>query len=63
METEGKLRLADVFVSITDPHQTLKTQHDLVEVLVVAVNGVPVGADTFVEISDEYREQLFGLGR
>ena len=63
METEGKLRLADVFVPITDPHQTLKTQHDLVEVLVVAVNGVPVGADTFVEISDEYREQLFGLGR
>ena len=50
METESKLRLSDVFVSITDPRQARKTRHDLVEVLVVAVNGVLAGADTFVEI-------------
>ena len=48
METEGRLRLADVFVSMTDPRQAKKTRHDLVEVLVVAVNGVLAGADTFV---------------
>jgi len=50
METEGKLRLADVFVSIHDPRQKGKVDHDLVELLVVAVNAVLVGADTFVEI-------------
>lgn len=50
METEGRLRLTDVFVSITDPRQAKKVRHDLAEVLVVAVCGVLVGADTFVEI-------------
>lgn len=50
MKTEGKLRLVDVFVSITDPRQAKKTRRDLVEVLVVAVNGVKASADTFVEI-------------
>ncbi|MCL2022483.1 MAG: transposase family protein, partial [Betaproteobacteria bacterium] len=50
METEGKLRLADVFVSISDPRQAGKVKHDLVELLVVAVNAVLVGADTFVKI-------------
>jgi len=50
METEGRLRLADVFVSIEDPRQAAKVEHDLVELLVVAVNAVLVGADTFVEI-------------
>lgn len=53
METEGKLSLAEVFVSITDPRQAKKVQHDLVELLVVAVNAVLVGADTFVEIDFE----------
>ena len=28
METEGKLSLAEVFVSITDPRQAKKVQHD-----------------------------------
>jgi predicted transposase YbfD/YdcC len=50
METESKLRLADVFVSITDPRQATKVEHDLVELLVVAVNAVLVGADNFVDI-------------
>ncbi|GHU13635.1 hypothetical protein AGMMS50225_23980 [Betaproteobacteria bacterium] len=50
MKTEAKLRLADVFVSITDPRQPGKASHDLVELLVVAVNAVLVGADTFAEI-------------
>lgn len=58
METEGKLRLADVFVSITDPRQAKKTRHNLVEVLVVSVNGVLAGADTFVEIEAWANEKL-----
>jgi predicted transposase YbfD/YdcC len=58
METESKLRLADVFVSITDPRQPGKVEHDLVELLVVAVNGVLVGADTFVEIELWAKEKL-----
>jgi len=58
METEGRLRLADVFVSIDDPRQSAKVEHDLVELLVVAVNAVLVGADTFVEIELWAREKL-----
>jgi predicted transposase YbfD/YdcC len=58
METEGRLRLADVFVSIQDPRQAAKVEHDLVELLVVAVNAVLVGADTFVEIELWAREKL-----
>ena len=63
METESKLRLADVFVSITDPRQAGKVAHDLVELLVVAVNAVLVGADTFVEIELWARERIDWLGR
>jgi hypothetical protein len=44
METEEKLRLADVFVSITDPRQASKVEHDLVELLVV---GTRPPDDTF----------------
>ena len=58
METEGRLRLADVFVSIDDPRQTAKIKHDLVELLVVAVNAVLVGADTFAEIELWAEEKL-----
>ena len=58
METEGKLRLAEVFVSVTDPRQAGKIEHDLVELLVVAVNAVLVGADTFVEIELWAKEKL-----
>jgi hypothetical protein len=58
METGGRLRLADVFVSIDDPRQAAKVEHDLVELLVVAVNAVLVGADTFVEIELWAREML-----
>jgi predicted transposase YbfD/YdcC len=50
VETASKLRLADVFVAIEDPRPKGKVEHDLVELLVVAVNAVLVGADTFVEI-------------
>lgn len=52
------MRLADVFVSITDPRQSSKVEHDLVELLVVAVNAVLVGADTFVEIELWAEEKL-----
>src|SRR5208337_4911808 len=58
METGGRLRLADVFVSISDPRQPAKVEHDLVELLVVAVNAVLVGADTFVEIELWAKEKL-----
>lgn len=58
METEGKLRLAEVFVSVTDPRQAGKVEHDLVELLVVAVNAVLVGDDTFVEIELWAKEKL-----
>jgi predicted transposase YbfD/YdcC len=58
METESRLRLADVFVSISDPRQAGKVEHDLVELLVVAVNAVLVGADTFVEIELWAKEKL-----
>jgi predicted transposase YbfD/YdcC len=58
METEGRLRLADVFVSIDDPRQAAKVEHDLVELLVVSVNAVLAGADTFVEIELWAREKL-----
>lgn len=58
METANRFRLADVFVSIDDPRQTGKVEHDLVELLVVAVNAVLVGADTFVEIELWAREKL-----
>jgi predicted transposase YbfD/YdcC len=63
METEGKLRLADVFVSVTDPRQAGKVEHDLVELLVVAVNAVLVGADTFVEIELWAQERIDWLRR
>ena len=58
METGNKLRLADVFVSISDPGQAGKIEHNLVELLVVAVNAVLVGADTFVEIELWAKEKL-----
>ena len=63
MVTENLLRLADVFVSITDPRQSSKVEHDLVELLVIAVNAVLVGADTFVEIELWARERIDWLRR
>jgi predicted transposase YbfD/YdcC len=63
METEGRLRLAEVFVSITDPRQARKVEYDLVELLVVAVSAVLVGADTFVEIELWAKEKLDWLRR
>lgn len=58
METAGRLRLADIFVSMDDPRQTSKVEHVLVELLVAAVNAVLAGADTFVEIELWAREKL-----
>ena len=63
METENRLRLADVFVSITDPRQSSKVEHDLVELLVIAVSAVLVGVDTFVEIELWARERIDWLRR
>jgi predicted transposase YbfD/YdcC len=39
-----------VFVGIRDPRQAKKVEHNLVELLVIAVCGVLAGADDFVEI-------------
>lgn len=58
MEAGERLKLSDVFVSITDPRQEKKVEHDLVEVLVIAVNAVLVGADSFVEIELWAKEKL-----
>jgi hypothetical protein len=44
VETASKLRSADVFVAIEDPRQKGMVEHDLVELLVVAVNAVLVGS-------------------
>lgn len=58
METAMGVRLADGFVSIDDPRQQGKVRHDLVELLVVAVNAVLVGAERFVEIELWAEEKL-----
>ena len=58
METEGRLRVADVFVGIRDPRQASKVEHDLVELLVIAVCGVLAGADDFVEIEEWSKERF-----
>jgi predicted transposase YbfD/YdcC len=63
MKTEGRLRLADVFVSITDPRQASQVEYDLVEWRVVAVNAVWVGADTFIEIEAWAKAKLGWLRR
>jgi len=52
METESQLRMADVFVGIREPRQARKVEHNLVELLVVAVCGVLAGADDFVQIEE-----------
>ena len=58
METGGKLRLMDVFVGLHDPRQAKKVDHDLVEMLIVAVCAVLAGADDFVEIEEWAKEKL-----
>jgi predicted transposase YbfD/YdcC len=58
METEGGIRLAEVFVGLNDPRQAKKVEHDLVEMLVVAVCAVLVGADDFVEIEEWANEKV-----
>jgi len=58
METESALRMADVLVGIREPRQARKVEHNLVELLVVAVCGVLAGADDFVEIEEWAKEKL-----
>lgn len=57
MKTEGRLSVLDVFVGIRDPRQAKKIEHDLVELLVIAVCGVLAGADDFVEIEEWANEK------
>jgi hypothetical protein len=61
METEDKVRLAEVFVGLHDLRQIKKVEHDLVEMLVVAVCAVLVGADDFVEIEEWANEKVAWL--
>ena len=63
METEGTIRLTEVFVGLRDPRQVKKVEHDLVELLVVAVCAVLVGADDFVEIEEWANEKVDWLRR
>jgi len=58
MKAEEKLSLAEVFVGIHDPRQAKKVEHDLVELLVVAVCAVLSGADDFVEIEMWSKEKI-----
>jgi predicted transposase YbfD/YdcC len=58
METENRLNMAEVFVGIRDPRQAKKVEHNLVELLVVAVCGVLAGADDFVQIEEWAKEKL-----
>lgn len=58
METGSRQRLADVFASITGPRQSGQVQHDLVELLVVAVSAVLSGADTIGKIELQAKERL-----
>ncbi|QKS29553.1 MAG: ISAs1 family transposase [Candidatus Accumulibacter similis] len=58
METGGGIRLMDVWVGVRDPRQAKKVEHDLVEMLVVAVCAVLSGADGFVEIEVWAKEKL-----
>ncbi|SFB44706.1 ISAs1 family transposase, partial [Azotobacter beijerinckii] len=58
MQQADRPSLAEVFVSIGDPRQAGKVEHDLVELLVVAVSAVLSGADTFVEIEAWATERL-----
>lgn len=57
METADRMGIAEVFVGIRDPRQAKKVEHDLVELLVIAVCGVLAGADDFVEIEAWAREK------
>lgn len=58
MGTAIRLGIAEVFVGIRDPRQASKVEHDLVELLVVAVCGVLAGADDFVEIEAWAKEKV-----
>lgn len=58
MGAENRVRLVDVWVGMRDPRQTTKVEHELVELLVVAVSAVLSGADTFVEIEAWAKEKL-----
>ena len=58
METENKVSVAEIFVGVRDPRQAKKVEHNLVDVLVVAICGVLAGADDFVEIEEWGKEKL-----
>ena len=58
MASRNPTRLTDVFISSSDPRQSTKIRHDLVELLVITVNVVLVGADKFVEVELWAKEKI-----
>ncbi len=63
MEAGRKIGLAEELGGVRDPRQAGKVEHDLVEMLVVAVAAVLAGADIFVEIGVWANEKLDWLKR
>lgn len=58
MEAGKKIGQAEIWVGIHGSRQAGKAEHDLVEMLVVAVAAVLAGTDTFVEIEARATEKL-----
>ncbi|HNP42464.1 MAG TPA: transposase family protein, partial [Nitrospira sp.] len=58
MKAENSVRLLDVWVGVRDPRQATKVEHELVELLVMAVCAVLSGADTFVAIEEWAKEKV-----
>ena len=50
MENQEDKSLSQAFISIPDPRQVWKVEHNLVEMLIIAVAAVLSGADSFTEI-------------
>ena len=50
MENQEDTSLSQAFISIPDPRQVWKVEHNLVEMLIIAVAAVLSGADSFTEI-------------
>lgn len=58
MEAGSKVRLRDVGVAVRDPRQAEKLEHDLTEMLGIAVYAVPSSADTHIKIQTWAKEEL-----
>ena len=57
METPEARSIIDYFTSFPDPRILLKTDHQLIDIVVIALCAVIGGADDWVEISDLWAHQ------